>query len=489
MRSRFALSLLLLAGAFAVPAGPAGAATPPEGRIFWVTPMAGYGFFSEHGDYPAGYPLDDAVLFGGRLGMRLNKAWDLEAGAAFSTAKEDFSPDRGIEADVTNFDGSIMFTPIHWKIGSPYLAAGGGYVKYEGGGVPEVHYGTFEFALGMRTWFRQRMALRLEGRGVHLMSHDNYSGDNRADRQLWAGLDFVFGGAAKDADGDGVADGKDKCPGTPTGATVDATGCPTDADGDGSFDGIDKCAGTPKGATVDGNGCPKDADADSVYDGIDKCADTPRGAVVDASGCPKDADGDGVFDGLDECLNTPTGATVDVKGCPTDADGDSVFDGIDRCPDTPADLRVDAAGCPIEISEKETQLMDTGMIRLQGVNFETGKAVLLPESHAALDEVGTILLKWTQLKIEIGGHTDGTGTAATNQKLSESRAAAVRTYLIQKFPKIVDDQITSKGYGKTRPVAPNTTALNRSKNRRVEFVVLNKDVLKTEIEKRKMLTK
>ena len=133
--------------------------------------------------------------------------------------------------------------------------------------------------------------------------------------------------------------------------------------------------------------------------------------------------------------------------------------------------------------------MDTGMIRLQGVNFETGKAVLLPESHAALDEVGTILLKWTQLKIEIGGHTDGTGTAATNQKLSESRAAAVRTYLIQKFPKIVDDQITSKGYGKTRPVAPNTTALNRSKNRRVEFVVLNKDVLKTEIEKRKMLTK
>ena len=91
------------------------------------------------------------------------------------------------------------------------------------------------------------------------------------------------------------------------------------------------------------------------------------------------------------------------KGCPTDSDGDGVMDGIDQCPNTPAGLKVDAMGCPIEVTEKETEMLDTGMIRLQNVNFETGKAALLPDSYAVLDEVGTILLKWPQLEIEIGG--------------------------------------------------------------------------------------
>jgi outer membrane protein OmpA-like peptidoglycan-associated protein len=134
-------------------------------------------------------------------------------------------------------------------------------------------------------------------------------------------------------------------------------------------------------------------------------------------------------------------------------------------------------------------MLDTGMIRLQGVNFETGKADLLPESFPILDQVGPILLKWPQLQIEVGGHTDSRGTAAKNQVLSEARAASVRAYLMQKFPGIAEGQLTPKGYGLSKPVAPNTNALNMAKNRRVEFVVLNKDVLKKEIERRKMLQK
>jgi len=59
----------------------------------------------------------------------------------------------------------------------------------------------------------------------------------------------------KDADGDGVADDKDKCPGTPKGIKVNASGCPLDSDGDGVVDGADRCPGTPKGAKVDANGC------------------------------------------------------------------------------------------------------------------------------------------------------------------------------------------------------------------------------------------
>ena len=162
-------------------------------------------------------------------------------------------------------------------------------------------------------------------------------------------------------------------------------------------------------------------------------------------------------------------------------------DGIDACPDTPAGLKVDATGCPIEVTERETELLDTGMIRLQNVNFETNKADILPESFPTLDAVGTLLTRWPQLRLEIGGHTDSRGSAARNLKLSQARADSVRSYLLRKFDALGDTQFTVKGYGKTKPIVPNTSELNWAKNRRVEFVVINKDVLKKEIERRRLL--
>jgi hypothetical protein len=98
-----------------------------------------------------------------------------------------------------------------------------------------------------------------------------------------------------------------------------------------------------------------------------------------------------------------------------------------------------------------------------------------------------LLTRWPQLKLEIGGHTDSRGSAAANQKLSESRAGSVRAYILQKYPTLDPNQFTVKGYGKTKPIVPNTNELNWAKNRRVEFVVQNKDVLKKEIEKRRLL--
>jgi len=284
-----------------------------------------------------------------------------------------------------------------------------------------------------------------------------------------------------------VPDKKDKCPNTPHGARVDANGCPLDTDGDGVYDGLDQCPDTPKGATVDAKGCPNDSDGDGVLDGLDQCPDTPKGATVDVKGCPMDSDGDGVLDGIDQCPNTPKGAKVDAKGCPMDSDGDGVPDGIDQCPDTPKGLKVDATGCPIEVTERETELLDTGMIRLQNVNFETNKADILPDSYPTLDAVGLLLTKWPQLKVEIGGHTDSRGSAVKNQKLSEARATSVRSYILSKYPTLDPKQFTVKGYGKSKPIAPNTNDLNMAKNRRVEFVVQNKDVLKKEVEKRRLL--
>jgi OOP family OmpA-OmpF porin len=91
--------------------------------------------------------------------------------------------------------------------------------------------------------------------------------------------------AAADSDGDGVTDDRDRCPDTPSGARVDADGCPLDADGDGVYDGLDRCPDTPEGARVDAQGCPLDGDRDGVYDGLDQCPDTVPGAKVDDRGC------------------------------------------------------------------------------------------------------------------------------------------------------------------------------------------------------------
>lgn len=263
-----------------------------------------------------------------------------------------------------------------------------------------------------------------------------------------------------------------------------APSAPPDADGDGVPDKVDQCPDTPKGATVDEKGCPSDSDGDGVFDGIDKCPDTTANAKVDSKGCPKDSDGDGVFNGIDECDDTPKGATVDARGCPSDDDGDGVYDGIDLCPNTPSDLAVDKNGCPVEVSETETQLLDTGMISSSNILFETGKADLKPESHKVLNEIGRTLVQWPELKIEISGHTDSQGSESFNQKLSEQRGQSVKDYIVDKFDKVDADNLSVVGYGESKPIASNDTKAGRAENRRVEFTCLNKETLKREIERR-----
>jgi outer membrane protein OmpA-like peptidoglycan-associated protein len=148
---------------------------------------------------------------------------------------------------------------------------------------------------------------------------------------------------------------------------------------------------------------------------------------------------------------------------------------------------VDRTGCPIEVVERETELMDTGMIRLQNINFETGSWAIMPESLPLLDVVGQVMERWPELRIEIGGHTDARGAADYNQTLSQNRANAILSYLRIKFPQLKREQFTAQGYGETRAIASNTTSEGMARNRRVEFVVLNKDVLRREVERRRLL--
>lgn len=245
--------------------------------------------------------------------------------------------------------------------------------------------------------------------------------------------------------------------GAAVGAGIGALFCGgKDTDGDGVKDGRDKCPGTPAGAPVDENGCEFDDDNDGVVNSEDRCPNTPAGVKVDARGCEVDSDGDGVGDSLDRCPNTPAGARVDEHGCELDSDGDGVKDSQDRCPGTAPGTAVDNYGCDLS---KE--------YALHGVNFEFDSAQLTSDSTAILDEALRILQRHPDLKVEIAGHTDSTGSEDYNQGLSQRRAQSVLDYLVGKGANAAN--LTAKGYGESAPVADNGSAEGRAQNRRVEF--------------------
>jgi OOP family OmpA-OmpF porin len=172
-----------------------------------------------------------------------------------------------------------------------------------------------------------------------------------------------------------------------------------------------------------------DSDGDGVCDGKDQCPNTPAGCTVDDKGCPVDSDGDGVCDGLDQCANTQAGCRVDEKGCPIDSDQDGVCDGLDLCPNTPAGARVDKDGCPIEITSQETEMLDKGVITVRNIYFDTAKSDIKPESEKALNDLCTIFKQWPTLQIEIGGHADSRGAEDYNQTLTEQRSESVLNWL------------------------------------------------------------
>jgi outer membrane protein OmpA-like peptidoglycan-associated protein len=118
----------------------------------------------------------------------------------------------------------------------------------------------------------------------------------------------------------------------------------------------------------------------------------------------------------------------------------------------------------------ETRDSDRGLvITMADVLFDTGKYDLRQPTREALARLSGIVLAHPGLKLEVEGHTDSTGSDDLNQTLSEQRADTVRGYLVQQG--LAADSITAKGFGKTSPVADNTTAAGRQKNRRVELVV------------------
>lgn len=114
------------------------------------------------------------------------------------------------------------------------------------------------------------------------------------------------------------------------------------------------------------------------------------------------------------------------------------------------------------------QLAKTGSVALDGIMFDTAKAVITPGSRTVLDQVGMLLKNDAALSLEIQGHTDNVGAPTANLTLSQQRADAVKKYLVDTHG-VAAARLTTAGFGDTSPVADNGTAEGRAKNRRVEL--------------------
>ncbi|TAH42594.1 MAG: OmpA family protein [Bacteroidetes bacterium] len=281
------------------------------------------------------------------------------------------------------------------------------------------------------------------------------------------GFNLIFGRPKKDRDKDKVTDKKDKCPDIP--GLVKLDGCP-DKDGDGVADNEDKCPDIA--GLKDKQGCP-DTDGDGIIDIEDQCP-TDSGLVM-FFGCP-DTDMDSIPDPQDSCI-TEKGLAIN-NGCP-DTDGDGLIDKLDSCVLVPGPSSNN--GCPvvekvevkpskpvkIQLSKEDQAIINKVFSNLE---FESGKSVIRSTSYLSLEELIKLLNRKPTFRLLIEGHTDNVGSAALNMRLSLSRAEAVKTYLSDRG--IDGERIIAKGYGLTQPVAPNTTAQGRQKNRRVEFTIL-----------------
>lgn len=234
---------------------------------------------------------------------------------------------------------------------------------------------------------------------------------------------------------------------------------PVDTDGDGITDDLDKCPN--QAGTAKYNGCPiPDTDGDGINDELDKCPG--EAGTAKYNGCPiPDSDGDGINDELDKC---PTQAgPANRNGCPiTDRDNDGINDEEDKCPDVAGVAKNN--GCP-DVPPEVSKMLSSSA---QNISFVTSSSKLSTASNTSLNQVVKVMNEHPEMKVSVGGHTDNTEKNA--ETLSESRANAIKTYLVSKG--ISADRIEIEGFGATMPIADNNTAAGRTKNRRVEIKVV-----------------
>lgn len=468
---------------------PGGKKGDPEYRFDFGLVGGAHFFWKEHvlGGNDEGSSPDNSGMFGGILGLHFNRWIGLEAEVTgvrtLTRGLEPTDPTLAAQPQLRQwvflYRGSFVVRLTDDYRVQPYILAGyGGMTSLVSGAddgtnpVPNKTWGFLHGGVGFKIGFTPQVGIRVDGRilapWTFVLPLSGYASAKGPDFEAFGGLYVNFSEIEKvhiyskqkvikervleprrgDKDGDGIPDDIDKCPSEPE-----------DRDG-----------------FQDQDGCPDpDNDSDGIPDALDKCPSEPedKDGFQDDDGCPDyDNDQDGVPDKLDKCPNEPEDKDgfQDQDGCPDpDNDNDGIPDGVDKCPNQPETINhyQDEDGCPDEIPAEVKKF--TGVI--EGINFKTNSAEILPGSYAILDRALKVLQDYPDVNLEISGHTDSKGRSDYNLNLSQRRASSVKLYFVSRG--IASTRLIAVGYGKDRPIADNSTASGRATNRRTEFKLID----------------
>jgi len=463
-----------------------------------------------------------SFLSRGFLRFDLTKSIQAEVGGGYGQYQgKDFAdlykvPAAKYTTDIIPIDFRVLFGFAESEKWSPYVFIGGGGLHYN------VKYykspNAYDFqnpkeivkeegwtaiipaGLGTRIKLGESVLLELQATFTYTFTEDlnHYKiGGSPDDAYAGIGLGLTFQGnrGNYDDDMDGLTNKEEKLLGTdPKNPDTDGDGLKdgeevknyktdplkTDTDGDGLNDGdeVMKYNTDPLKTDTDGDGL-NDGDEVMKYKTDPLKADTDADTLNDKDELmqyktdPLKADTDG--DGLKDGEEVTKYKTDPLK---TDTDGDGLKDGEEVNTYKTDPLKVDtdggSVGDGVEVKRGTNPLdpaddvVKIGVpIVLEGITFATNKFDVLPESEKVLMSALKTLQTYSDILVEISGHTDNVGSNSSNQKLSQRRADAVKAWLVAKG--IAPDRISAVGYGEESPRVANDTSENKRLNRRIEF--------------------
>jgi len=428
--------------------------------------------------------LKTAPVFGLRLGYDLTKYLELEAVGDY-LATEGTKSKTSINAMSYRLDLLYNFLPNGPLV--PYLAVGGGGITYGHGSdglkiSNRTTDATANVGFGLKYFMTDSIALRGDARQLFILE------DPKSPKYNWeytAGLTFLIGGKTAAAPAPvspaptsslSVTPGSitKGDPATLSWTSQDATNCNIDqgigpVSPQGSMT-IRPAADTAYALTCSGPGGASNSSANITVAApampAAPVAPTSSLTVTPASITKGEtATLNWTSENATNCDIQPAIGAVKTQGSMTiTPQADTAYTltctGAGGTTSSAGNIQV-VAPAPAPVQKKERVCI------VLKIEFDTGKAIIKPQYHAEIGKVAEFMKKYPEANGVIEGHTDNVGGKAYNQKLSERRAASVRTYLVEKYG-IAPERLSSKGYGFTKPIATNKTKAGRQKNRRIQ---------------------